>query len=111
MTAPLYTPTQRLKIFARANGRCENPACGVKLDPKNWEADHFHPRWLKGKSTISNGKALCPECHSRKSKGDTRNFWHVKRLRGETGSRKRENARKRKLARLKRETERIERMG
>ena len=42
-------------------------ACIVEIDESSYEADHIDPHSNGGKTKISNGKALCSHCNSRKN--------------------------------------------
>lgn len=61
------TRKQRAELFMRADGRCENPDCGVKLTAKGWEADHAEELWTGGSNDISNYRVLCKPCHAAKT--------------------------------------------
>ena len=60
-----FTRTQQNEILAQQGMRCAGDHCGhAPLDPR---AKHFHhmKAWAdKGKTTVSNGAALCPKCHT-----------------------------------------------
>lgn len=59
-----FTKTQRLLLFMRSLGRCVK--CGVEITLESFEADHIIP-WSKGgKTTLSNGQALCQSCNRSK---------------------------------------------
>ena len=73
------------------------------------EFDHIHSRWINGTERPDNFRPLIVSHHLDKTKIETRDRAHIKRITGETGSRKRENARKRKEARLVRELEKVRR--
>jgi len=57
---------QKLVIFKRANGRCQEPqddGCAGQTTFSEGEADHKKP-WIKGGATsIDNGQWLCKHCN------------------------------------------------
>lgn len=60
-----FDESQRQVIYRRDKGICQN--CGVKCDWNAWEADHVVPWSRGGKTIVSNGQVLCPNCNSSKS--------------------------------------------
>lgn len=58
-----FTPHERMTLFEIADGKCEQ--CGVPLD-ETFHADHHIPYSAGGKTTIANGRALCPQCNLKK---------------------------------------------
>jgi len=61
-----FSQWQRDILFRIANGRCQR--CGVELTAEMaWHADHVIPHSRGGRTTISNGQALCPLCNLTKS--------------------------------------------
>ena len=44
----------------------EKSSCSKTIDESSYEADHIDPWSNGGETRISNGKALCPSCNSRK---------------------------------------------
>jgi superfamily II DNA or RNA helicase len=60
-----FTRTQKLLLFMRSLGRCMK--CGIAISVDAFEADHIIP-WSKGgKTTLSNGQALCQTCNRSKN--------------------------------------------
>ena len=61
---------QRLAIFRKHEGNCANPdsnnECSIKCEWDNFHADHIVPWSAGGKTTVSNGQLLCPNCNLRK---------------------------------------------
>ena len=54
-------------VLARAGGRCQAQGC---TNPAT-HADHIDPIALGGPALdIANGQALCPGCHSKKTRAD-----------------------------------------
>lgn len=60
-----FSKKTRAEAFLRANGRCEG--CGCLLRPGRIHYDHDKPDAFGGKSVIENCRALCVECHARKT--------------------------------------------
>lgn len=64
---------QRLAIFRKYDGNCANPdnneECSVRCEWDNFHADHIVPWSAGGRTTVSNGQLLCPNCNLKK--GDT----------------------------------------
>ena len=60
-----FTPQQRDKLFKQSGGKCQT--CGTEISRTNFHADHIVPYRNGGKTTVSNGQALCPKCN--RSKG------------------------------------------
>lgn len=59
-----FTQDQRLVIFRRSGGKCQE--CGTAIAEDEFEADHKIP-WSKGGRTqIANGQALCIACNRMK---------------------------------------------
>ena len=61
---------QRVVIFRNYNGKCanpyKNPDCQVMCEWDNFHADHIVPWTAGGKTTVSNGQLLCPNCNQKK---------------------------------------------
>ncbi len=74
-----FTDNQRFILFRRSNGKCQanikaswynSEKCKgtISMDGDNrFEADHITPYSQGGKTSISNGQALCMPCNRRKS--------------------------------------------
>jgi 5-methylcytosine-specific restriction endonuclease McrA len=88
-----FTDKQKLAMWERAGGRCENPACRRKIVGRlTPEYDHIIPDAVADKLkplTIEDGQVLCSECHDRKtneqnagpaSRGDKTEIAKTKRL-------------------------------
>lgn len=58
-----FNRTERVALYVEANGECA--MCGAELRP-DWEADHYVPYALGGKTDLANGQALCRTCNRRK---------------------------------------------
>jgi len=63
------------QAWTRANGLCENNACGLPIQKGKAHFDHILPDALKGKPTLANCQVLCIPCHIAKTAQD------VKRIR------------------------------
>ena len=51
-------------LYRRVKGRCENPACGRKIDFDEMEASHKTRAWSKGgRTTLTNSVCLCHRCN------------------------------------------------
>lgn len=61
----LFSEAQRIDIFFANGKRCQ--ICNCTLTWRNWHADHIIPYSKGGKTEVSNGQALCPECNRKKS--------------------------------------------
>ncbi len=59
-----FGKSQRKELFEKANGRCED--CQDVLRP-GWQADHIKPWSHGGRTTLENGRALCPYCNLARS--------------------------------------------
>ena len=74
-----FTENQRYVLFRKSNGKCQaniksswydSQKCKgtIAMDGDNrFEADHITPYSQSGKTSISNGQALCMPCNRRKS--------------------------------------------
>ncbi|WP_157248679.1 HNH endonuclease [Nonomuraea typhae] len=68
----------RIAVMLRAQGTCENPDCGgqpADVTDKGGailEVDHVDERATQGRDHPANMIALCPNCHSIKTRGSTR---------------------------------------
>jgi len=65
-----FTRKTRQQIIDRANGKCENKACGAVLKTGEGEVDHILPCALGGDNSPANGRLLCKVCHKPKTKVD-----------------------------------------
>ena len=51
-------------LYRNAKGRCENPACGKKIDFDEMQASHKTRAWSKGgRTTLTNSVCLCYRCN------------------------------------------------
>lgn len=71
--------------------------------------DHIHARVFGGSESLDNFAPLIAGHHLKKTKAETRARAKIDRITGKTGAKKRERAKKRKIARLKRELWKAER--
>lgn len=55
-----YNPRQRKILYQLANGKCQQ--CGRDLED-SFHADHHFPFSKGGRTTLKNGRALCPSCN------------------------------------------------
>ena len=62
---PAYARARQHR-FERAHGKCE--ACGVYLQPAQWQCDHIVPLSRGGSNDITNLQVLCIPCHRRKTR-------------------------------------------
>ena len=60
----LFDETQRRIIFHRDGGICQK--CHKKCKWDKWHADHKVPHSKGGKTTVKNGRVLCPSCNAKK---------------------------------------------
>jgi len=60
-----FTRTQKNEIWAQQNGKCAK--CHSRLDPRTVEYDHKKGWADRGKTVITNGQALCANCHKIKT--------------------------------------------
>ena len=67
----LFTHEQRIAIFRKANGRCQNhdsnPDCETDCRWDNFHADHIVPHSSGGKTIVDNGQLLCASCNLKKA--------------------------------------------
>ena len=71
-----FSEADKQTLFARANGRCQNPDCGVEVHrefacplgecPSCSQADHKYPHSKGGRTVLSNGQTLCRRCNGEK---------------------------------------------
>ncbi len=59
-----FSQTQKNEIWDQQNGRCA--LCHKKLKASTVEYDHGQAWSEGGKTSIDNGRALCPNCHREK---------------------------------------------
>ena len=64
-----FTVTQQKEILHRQKYLCDK--CGDKLDLRATEFDHIAPWADEGKTIVSNGRALCSNCHRKISSKNT----------------------------------------
>jgi len=53
--------------YERANGQCEMPGCGHRLELGRFHYDHRIPDGLGGEPTLDNCQVLCHPCHNTKT--------------------------------------------
>ena len=58
-----FTEAQRIAIFRKNKGICQNKNCGKKVDWNDFHADHITPHSKGGKTTVKNGQLLCSKCN------------------------------------------------
>lgn len=58
-----FNPLEKFILADRSNWKCS--ICGCDL-PKDWHADHIKPVSKGGRTWLSNGQALCPQCNLKK---------------------------------------------
>ena len=58
-----FSESQRIAIYRRDNGICQNPKCSAKVEWKDYHADHKKPHSSGGKTIVSNGQVLCSTCN------------------------------------------------
>ena len=62
----LFTENERIVIWRRAGGKCENPDCSVALSLDEMRADHLEAHSKGGRTTLENAQCLCKSCNSKK---------------------------------------------
>lgn len=62
-----FTDQQRIAIFNKNEGICQNENCGKSVSFDEFHADHIIPHSRGGKTTVSNGQVLCLSCNLSKS--------------------------------------------
>jgi Protein of unknown function DUF262/HNH endonuclease len=62
----LFTVEQKIAIYRRDNGTCQNKACRMEVSFDEFEADHIKAHSKGGETKISNGQVLCSNCNSKK---------------------------------------------
>ena len=60
----LFNPSQRLEIYERDRGYCQN--CRKKVPWSEYAADHIYPFSKGGATETWNGQVLCRPCNSKK---------------------------------------------
>jgi superfamily II DNA or RNA helicase len=66
MTEPRsFSSQHRLQLFSDSGGRCA--ICTAPISLMDFHADHITPWSRGGRTTITNGQALCKSCNLRKS--------------------------------------------
>lgn len=58
-----FTEAQRIAIFRKDKGICQNEKCGKKVNYNDFHADHIKPHVKGGKTTVKNGQLLCSKCN------------------------------------------------
>ncbi len=65
-----FSSSQKIEILTRQNYKCNN--CGDKFNEKRYpHFDHIDQR--SANNSISNGQAMCGNCHDVKSRDENRN--------------------------------------
>lgn len=64
----------------RANGKCENEACGASLSLNKYHYDHRIPDQMGGDASLDNCQLLCWACHKEKTKADVADIAKAKRI-------------------------------
>ena len=62
-----FTDQQRLAIFNKDGGICQNQTCGKSVAFDEFHADHILPHSRGGETKVSNGQVLCIQCNLIKS--------------------------------------------
>ena len=62
----LFTTEQKLAIYKRDNGICQEKSCNKKVEYDDFEADHITAHSKGGETKISNGQLLCADCNNKK---------------------------------------------
>ena len=66
-----FSRDQQAEIWDRQNGKCAGSYCKhSRLLRGATHFDHIIPWEKGGKTVVSNGQALCPTCHEKKSRRD-----------------------------------------
>lgn len=74
-----FTKSQKLEILERQHNKCAH--CGKRLDPRYTQFDHIKMWAHGGRTTVSNGQALCAnrhavKCYSENHMRKTRKWYH-----------------------------------
>lgn len=80
MTRHEFSKQVRRDAFARANGKCEGPMCGVKLMHGAAEYHHIKEDFIGGEPTLDNCLVLCGKCHSDITKARRREIDKTRRI-------------------------------
>ena len=64
-----FTRNERIVIWRRDNGTCQEQGCGKSIAFNEMEADHIIPHSRGGQTIVGNGQSLCRPCNA--SKGAT----------------------------------------
>lgn len=64
-----FSSSQQKRIWDLQKGKCA--MCGEKLLSSTTQYDHIIPWEDNGPTIISNGQALCPDCHAKKTNRET----------------------------------------
>ncbi len=62
-----FDETERIAIYRRYKGICQNPDCLKKVKFEDFHADHKIPHSRGGKTIINNAQVLCSSCNTIKS--------------------------------------------
>ena len=57
----LFTQEQKVILYKRSEGKCQK--CNIEISQDNFDADHIIRHADGGKTTLSNGRALCISCN------------------------------------------------
>jgi len=58
-----FTEIERIAIYRKNDGICQNKECNKKVEYDDFHADHIIPHTRGGKTTIKNGQVLCSKCN------------------------------------------------
>jgi hypothetical protein len=58
-----HSRNERIVIWRRDNGKCQEKSCGKNVEFDSMHADHIIPHSKGGKTTIDNGQTLCAACN------------------------------------------------
>jgi hypothetical protein len=62
----LFTTEQKIAIYKRDDGICQDKSCNKKGEFDEFEADHILAHSKGGETKISNGQLLCLKCNNKK---------------------------------------------
>lgn len=61
-----FNEKQRITIYRKDNGKCQNPDCNLNVPYDQFHADHVVPHSRGGPTIVSNGQVLCARCNEKK---------------------------------------------